>query len=197
MLLSTVRRLQQTPQRPPVAEAAETTFLEAMRQFAGGVCVVTAGAGEERSGFTATSVTSLCADPPTLLVCVNRESSSYHALTRFGAFVVNVLAADQREIAERFARGSALRGSQRDEGGEWRVLPSGACCLADAAAVFECEAEERIKRHTHAIVIGRVRHVLVGAGSGALIRWRGAYDQVGWSADEISRAIGLSPRGSR
>ena len=40
---------------------------------------------------------------------------------------------------------------------------------------------------------GRVRHVLVGAGSGALVSWRGAYDQVGWSADEISRAIGLSP----
>ena len=46
--------------------------------------------------------------------------------------------------------------------------------------------------HTQAIVIGRVRRVLVGDGSGALIRWRGAYDQVGWSKDEIARAVGLS-----
>jgi flavin reductase (DIM6/NTAB) family NADH-FMN oxidoreductase RutF len=193
MHLSTVHRLLHTPLRPPVAEATEKTFRDAMRQLAGGVCVVTVGAHEERTGLTATSVTSLCADPPTLFVCVNRESSSYQALTRFGVFAVNVLAADQREVAERFGGGSALTGSQRYQGGRWLVLPTGVRCLADAAAVFECEVDERVERHTHALVIGRVRHVLVGAGSGALVRWRGAYDQVGWSADEISRAIGLSP----
>jgi flavin reductase (DIM6/NTAB) family NADH-FMN oxidoreductase RutF len=193
MLSSTIHCLQQTPLQPPVAEATEKTFREAMRQLAGGVSVVTLGAHEERTGLTATSVTSLCVDPPTLLVCVNRDSSSYQALTRFDFFAVNVLAADQREVAERFGGGSALKGSQRYQGGRWLVLPSGVCCLAGAAAVFECEVDERIERHTHAIVIGRVRHVLVGAGAGALVRWRGAYDQVGWSTDEISRAIGLSP----
>jgi len=193
MLSSTIHRLQKAPLQPPVAEATEKTFREAMRQLAGGVSVVTVGAHEERTGLIATSVTSLCADPPTLLVCVKRDSSSYQALTRFGFFAVNVLAADQREVAERFGGRSALKGSQRYRGGRWLVLPSGVCRLADAAAVFECEVEECIERHTHAIVIGRVRHVLVGSGSGALVRWRGAYDQVGWSTDEISRAIGLSP----
>jgi flavin reductase (DIM6/NTAB) family NADH-FMN oxidoreductase RutF len=193
MLSSAIHRLQQTPPHPPAAEATEKTFREAMRQVAGGVSVVTVGAHEERTGLTATSVTSLCADPPTLLVCINRESSSYQALTRFGFFAVNVLAADQREVAERFGGGSGLTGSQRYQGDRWLALPSGVRRLADAAAVFECEVDEPIERHTHAIVIGRVRHVLVGAGSGALVRWRGAYDQVGWSTDEISRAIGLSP----
>jgi flavin reductase (DIM6/NTAB) family NADH-FMN oxidoreductase RutF len=139
------------------------------------------------------SVTSLYADPPTLIVCVNRDASSYQTLTRFGVFAINVLAADQREVAERFGAGSALKGSQRYQGGSWLVLPSGVYCLADAAAVIECEVNERIERHTHAIVLGRVRYVSVGAGSGALVQWRGTYDQVGWSADEISRAIGLSP----
>jgi flavin reductase (DIM6/NTAB) family NADH-FMN oxidoreductase RutF len=193
MLSSTIRRLPKGPLQPSVAEATEKTFRQAMRQLAGGVSVVTVGAHEERTGLTATSVTSLCADPPTLLVCVNRDSSSYQALTRFGFFAVNVLAADQREVAERFGGGSALKGSQRYQGGRWLVMPSGVCRLADAAAVFECEVDECIERHTHAIVIGLVRHVLVGSGSGALVRWRGAYDQVGWSTDEISRAIGLSP----
>jgi len=193
MLFSTVHHLQKARLRPPVAEATENTFREAMRQLASGVCVVTVGVHEERTGLTATSVASLCADPPTLLVCINRASSSYLALMRFGAFAVNVLAADQREFAERFGGGSLLKGSQRYQGGRWFVLPSGVCCLADAAAAFDCEVDERIERHSHAIVIGRVRHVLVGAGSGALVSWRGAYDQVGWSADEISRAIGLSP----
>jgi flavin reductase (DIM6/NTAB) family NADH-FMN oxidoreductase RutF len=193
MLLTTVHRLPQTPLRAPVAEATENSFLDAMRQLVGGVCVVTVGAHGERTGLTATSVTPLCADPPTLLICMKRDASSYEALTRFGAFAVNVLAADQREVAERFRSGSALEGSRRYGGGRWLLLPSGVRCLADAAAVFECEVDEHIERHTHALVIGRVRHALVGAGSGALICWQGGYDQVGWSAEEISRAIGLSP----
>jgi hypothetical protein len=50
-----------------------------------------------------------------------------------------------------------------------------------------------IERHTHAILIGRVRHVFIGAGSGALVYWRGDYDQVGWSHDQIARATGRSP----
>jgi flavin reductase (DIM6/NTAB) family NADH-FMN oxidoreductase RutF len=182
MHLSTVHRLQQTPLRPPVvAEATEKTFRDAMRQLAGGVCVVTAGADDERTGLTATSVTSLCADPPTLLVCVNRESSSYQALTRFRPFAVNVLAADQREVAERFGGGSALKGSQRYQGGRWLVLPSGVCGLADAAAVFECEVDERVERHTTPLssaacamcwsAQGRARS---SAGGALMIRWDGA-----------------------
>jgi flavin reductase (DIM6/NTAB) family NADH-FMN oxidoreductase RutF len=165
-----------------------------MRHLAGGVCIVTVGAGDDRAGVTATSVSSLCVEPPTLLVCVNRASPCYAALTRFGAFAVNVLSADQREFAERFASGSSLKQTERFRSGRWLALPSGAHCLADSIAVFGCDVEERIERHTHAIVIGRVRCVLAAGGSGALVHWRGAYDQVGWGDDEVARAIGLFPR---
>jgi flavin reductase (DIM6/NTAB) family NADH-FMN oxidoreductase RutF len=108
-----------------------------------------------------------------------------------------VLAADQREIADRFAGGSALTRADRFHDGLCRVLPGGVSYLAGGAAVFDCEPDERIEKHTHAIVIGRVKRVLVGDGSGALVRWRGAYDQVGWSRDEIARAVGLSPCAGR
>ena len=84
---------------------------------------------------------------------------------------------------------------KRSQGGNWRALPSGVSCLADSVAVFDCEVDERIERHTHAIVIGRVQRALLGATSGALVYWRGAYDQVGWSKDEVSRAIGFFPSG--
>jgi flavin reductase (DIM6/NTAB) family NADH-FMN oxidoreductase RutF len=180
-----------------VTEATEETFRYAMRQFASSVCVVTWRSGDDRTGLTATSVASLSADPPTLLVCVNRASPSYRAVQSLGAFAVNVLAADQREIADRFVGASGLTGADRFRDERWLVLPSGASYLADSAAVFDCEVDERIERHTHAIVIGRVRRLLVGDGSGALVRWRGAYDQVGWSKEEIARAIGLSPRGGK
>jgi flavin reductase (DIM6/NTAB) family NADH-FMN oxidoreductase RutF len=194
MLVPPVHRFQPRTSPPRAAEATEKTFREAMRHLAGGVCIVTVGAGGDRAGVTATSVSSLCAEPPTLLVCVNRASPCYAALTRFGAFAVNVLSADQREFAERFASGSSLKQSERFRGGRWLALPSGAHCLADSIAVFGCDVEERIERHTHAIVIGRVRCVLAGGGSGALVHWRGSYDQVGWGDDEVARAIGLFPR---
>jgi flavin reductase (DIM6/NTAB) family NADH-FMN oxidoreductase RutF len=197
MITSTVHCLKPQTARTALAEANETTFRRAMRQLASGVCVVTLGSDAERTGLTATSVSSLSADPPTLLVCVNRGSSSYPAFARLGAFAVNVLAADQREFAERFAGGSGLKGAERFEGGRWLPLPSGGICLADSVAVLDCEVDEQIERHTHAIVIGRVRRILIGGGSGALVYWRGAYDQVGWSSDEISRAIGLSPCGAK
>jgi flavin reductase (DIM6/NTAB) family NADH-FMN oxidoreductase RutF len=71
MPLSTVHRLPPTPLRPPVVEVTEKTFRDAMRQLAGGVCVVTVGAHEERTGLAATSVTPLCTDLPTLLYASN------------------------------------------------------------------------------------------------------------------------------
>ena len=181
------------PRPAPVAEASESTFREAMRELARGVCVVTFGAGNDRTGFTATSVTSLSADPPSLLACIHRSSSSYDAVRRSLAFAVNLLSADQQEYAELFAGRSGLQGSERYQGGPWRPLPSGVLCLANSIAAFDCEIEDLIERHTHAILIGRVRHVFIGAGSGALVYWRGDYDQVGWSRDQIARATGRSP----
>jgi flavin reductase (DIM6/NTAB) family NADH-FMN oxidoreductase RutF len=185
-----------TPAQAP-REATEKTFREAMRELASGVCLLTSGSGDERSGLIATSVASLSADPATLLVCVDRASSSYRAVQSYREFAVSVLGADQREIADRFAGGSSLRGADRFRDWSWGVLPGGACYIAGSVAVFDCEAVERIESHAHAIVIGRVRRVLIGDGSGALVRWRGAYDQVGWSRDEIARAVGLSPCGAR
>jgi hypothetical protein len=57
-------------------EAQElATFKQAMRHLIGGVSVITAGSGEIRTGLTATSAISLSLDPPTMLVCVNRNAT--------------------------------------------------------------------------------------------------------------------------
>ena len=199
MRSATVHRLE-APAKPwgsRLTNATGTTFQDAMRQLPSGVCVVTLGTGRERAGLTATSVSPLSAEPPALLVCILRSSSSDAALARLDAFAVNVLTADQREIAGRFAGGADLKEEEGFEDGLWAPLPSGIPCLADSVAVFECEVEERIERRAHAIVIGRVRRVLMGRGSGALVSWRGGYDQVGWSSDEIvprGRIVSVRPR---
>jgi flavin reductase (DIM6/NTAB) family NADH-FMN oxidoreductase RutF len=164
-----------------------------MRHLPSGVCVVTFGEGDMRTGMTATSVSSLSVEPPTLLVTVNRALTSYPELARSRAFGVNVLASEHQDVANRFAGGSGEQGVERYAEQRWFTLNSGVWLLSDAVAAFDCEIEEIIERHTHAIVIGRITGLVASGGPSALIYWRGAYDQLGWSNEEISRAIGLTP----
>jgi flavin reductase (DIM6/NTAB) family NADH-FMN oxidoreductase RutF len=77
-------------------------FVQAMRGFAGAVCVVTVADGDERSGFTATSVSSFSAQPPMVVASMKATSSSAGLLERTRRFGVNLLRAEQRAIAERF-----------------------------------------------------------------------------------------------
>ena len=164
-----------------------------MRHLPNGVCVVTFGRGDARTGMTATSVSSLSVEPPTILVSVNRASSSYAELARSRAFGVNVLASEHQDVADRFAGRGGEQGLERYAERRWFTLNSGVWLLSDAVAAFDCEVEEIIERHTHAIVIGRITGLVASGGPSALVYWRGGYDQLGWSNEEISRAIGLSP----
>ena len=156
-------------------EASPAYFRAAMRRLIGGVSVVTAGAGNDVSGMTVTSVSSLSVDPPSLIVAVNRASSSWPLLRRHRYFGVNILNADQIDIADRFAGKDGLKGAERFAGAEWTERASGARLLAGALAAIECEAEEIIERHSHAIIIGRVLHVELSADDAALAYWQGNY----------------------
>jgi flavin reductase (DIM6/NTAB) family NADH-FMN oxidoreductase RutF len=176
-------------------EAEEAAIRAAARQLATGVAVVTWGVGEARAGLTAASVSLLSSDPATLLVALRRPSAASAPFAASRRFAVNVLGGDQRDIAEHFAGFADPAGAARFEVGGWLALADDLSCLADCAAVFECEAEETIERAVGSIVVARVRRALIGGGSGALVRWRGVYDKLGWSRDEISRAVGLAPRG--
>ena len=150
-----------------------------MRQLTGGVSVITAGRGRDISGMTVTSVSSLSVDPPALIVSINRESSSWPLVKRYGFFGVNILTSDQIDIAERFTGKGGLKGADRFAGAQWMTRASGVPLLADALAAIDCEVEDIVERHSHAIVIGRVLDVAVsrahrGAGllAGALCRHR-------------------------
>jgi flavin reductase (DIM6/NTAB) family NADH-FMN oxidoreductase RutF len=82
-------------------EVTASDFRNAMRQLTGGVSVITAGRGRDISGMTVTSVSSLSVEPPRLIVSLNRESSSWPLVKRYGFFGVNILTSDQIDIAER------------------------------------------------------------------------------------------------
>lgn len=175
------------PESTPVAP----DFRSAMRHLVGGVSVITVGRGDEIAGMTVSSVSSLAIDPPSLIVSVNRNASSWPLLQRDRAFGVNILAASQLDIAERFAGKGGLKGAARFEGAEWRRRVTGVPLLAGALAAIECEVEELIERHSHAIVIGRVVHLDVGPAAAALAYWQGGYVTVDRD-DDMARLAALS-----
>lgn len=143
----------------PAPSADGTLLRQAMRRLVGGVVVVTAGIGEDRVGLTATSAVSLSVDPPTMLVCVNRASSTWPVIARRRHFCVSILGAGQQAIAERFAGIGGVRGAARYLGADWTIMESGASGLTEAQAIVDCTLDEVIERHSHAILLGAVREV--------------------------------------
>ena len=179
---SIVRNISDYRELPP------NDFRGAMRHLTGGVSVITAGRGGDISGMTVTSVSSLSVDPPTLIVSVNRSASSWPLLKRYGFFGVNILASDQIGIAERFAGKDGLKGAERFAGAEWTVRASGVPLLVGSLAAIDCEVEEIVERHSHAIVIGRVLDVTVSARSAALAYWHGQYVAIDQDEDALKLA---------
>lgn len=150
----------------------------ALRQLAGGVTIITAGEGEARTGATVTSASVLSIEPPRMLVSLNRTSSTWPVVERFGHFCVNIIGAGHEAIANQFAGRGGLKGPDRYRGAEWTLLASGAPVLEDAAAAIDCQVEETLERHSHVIVIGKV--VAIRTRGGASLAYRdGRYIKIG------------------
>ena len=167
---------------------SQSDFRGAMRQLTGGVSVITAGRGRDISGMTVTSVASLSVDPPALIVSINREASSWPLVKRYGFFGVNILTSDQIDIAERFTGKGGLKGAARFAGADWTTRTSGVPLLVGALAAIDCEVEDVVERHSHAIVIGRVLDVAVSARSAALAYWQGRYVAIDQDEDAAKLA---------
>jgi len=132
------------------------TFRRVMRSMAGTVTVIsTENAGLH--GFTATAVCSVCADPPSILIVVNRSARTHAHISCRQAFVVNVLAEDQRSIAEKFS------GKDNDP---FVAVPhsltnNGVPMIDGTSAYLECVVREMNDVGTHTIFIGSI----INAGS--------------------------------
>ncbi|HSI41434.1 MAG TPA: flavin reductase family protein [Xanthobacteraceae bacterium] len=177
------------PPAPSAVAGPAETFRQAMRQFAGGVAIVTAGTGADRTGLTATAITSLSAEPSALVVCVNRSASAWPLILREQAFGVNLLAVGHVGLAKRFAGVDGVKGAARYEQGLWTRLETGVPVLADALAAFDCAVEEVFERHSHAVLIGRVRAVHAGLPGDPLLYWQGGYRSLAGSGDDWSPVV--------
>lgn len=150
----------------------EQEFRAAMRRLASTVSVITCADHNDWFGMTATAVTSVCTEPATLLVCVNRNASLHQPLHAGGRFCINILQTTQIKVAQAFS--GQLRGRARFGVGHW-TLHEGVPVLQDAQASLCCTLVQTLDHGSHSIFLGRVGSVAVADAVAPLIYQDGAY----------------------
>ena len=140
---------------PVAANSLESRpFLDAMRRFATTVSILTCAHGGSRFGMSATAITSLSVDPPSLLVCINKSAATHRVMSRGGRFCVNVLRSTHAGLSQAFS--GRLKGEDRFNSGSWGQTEDGLPFLSDAQANLFCEIVRVVDYGTHTIFIARV-----------------------------------------
>ncbi len=139
-------------------------FLAGMRQFASSVCVVTTADGSRLHGITVTSLVSVSVEPPTLLVCIHRDSRCAAAIQASGVFCVNLLSERAKDTARLFSGASGEAWHARFERVECTEGRTGCPVLAEAVCAFECRVERATHVATHCIFFAAVVGSRAGRG---------------------------------
>lgn len=166
-----------TPVNPPPRKAQPPSFSApefraSLAMFATGVTIVTARTAEGRLiGLTANSFNSVSLEPPLVLWSLARAAGSLPVFSTGSHYAINVLAADQKVLAERFAQRDVDRwlGVTFDEGA------GGAPLLHGAAATFECFNRSRYEEGDHVIFVGEVERCAHRMGASPLLFHGGRY----------------------
>ena len=160
------------------------SYRAAMRYHAGAVAILSAGTPGDRTGLTATSVCSLSDTPPRLIACVNRSASAHGLIRRTASFGVNLLRAEQVELANVFA---GRRGIERDDrftdADSWLSLVTGSPILGSALVSFDCELVDEHPHDTHSIFVGEVRAMHLCNGETPLVYFGGQFCSLAQQSD--------------
>jgi flavin reductase (DIM6/NTAB) family NADH-FMN oxidoreductase RutF len=149
---------------PPSFSAQE--FRTALGMFATGVTIVTARTPDGKViGLTASSFNSVSLDPPLVLWSLSQAAASLPDFSAGSHYAINVLAAEQKLLAERFA----LKGADRFAGVNFIQGTCGAPLLAGAAATFECFNRSRYEEGDHVIFVGEVERCSWRPGASPLL----------------------------
>ncbi|MCW1932256.1 flavin reductase [Pararhodobacter zhoushanensis] len=132
-------------------ELTETqqAFREGMSRLGAAVNLITTDGPGGRHGITASAVCSVTDNPPTLLVCVNRNAFAHDRFVQNGVLCVNVLAADHQALSGLFAR--YVEGVDRFAHGDWTLAETGSPVLADANVAFDCKVTATHAQGTHTV----------------------------------------------
>lgn len=127
------------------------------RQFVTGVTVVTAMDGQTPRGLAVNAFSSISLDPATVMVCVQRTSSTHDCLFRADHLAINILSTDQLDVVGTFAS----KATDKFEKVEWESGPFGSPLIARSSAQMEVEIRERLQASSHTVFICRVVHAAV------------------------------------
>ena len=143
---------------------ASEDFRRGMAKFATGVTLFTTVDDEDKvHAMTANALTSVCLDPPLVLVCVAHSSNSYGFVERRGRFGTSILRDDQRNVGEYYAQNSADRDGKI--GWSFVINESGYPVLEGALAFFGCKVVSSYVHGDHTIYVAEVEELsLFGSG---------------------------------
>ena len=160
------------PSRAATPAFGPDDFRGALAMFATGVTIVTALDATGRPiGLTANSFNSVSIEPPLVLWSLSRHAGSMPAFKRGSHYAINILSADQKALAERFAS----KDLERFEGVAHRAGACGAPLIDGAAATFECFNRSRYEEGDHVIFVGEVEHCVRSEGAKPLLFHGGRY----------------------
>jgi flavin reductase (DIM6/NTAB) family NADH-FMN oxidoreductase RutF len=164
-------------------EMTQEQFCSGVSRLAGAVAVVATGRVDQVAhwrGMTTTAVSSLCADPPSLVVCLNRRTGTYQRVKQVGLFSVNLLSTRHLQLAKTFGGYDALVGPERFAASDWKPGALGVPVLADALATYECRIERTISHGTHALLLSSVEAASWTEGSdGPLVHHHRRFHDLG------------------
>lgn len=150
-----------------------------MRHFAVGVSIITAKDGDRRAGLTATAVCSVTADPPRMVVFVNKNVQANQVIIDSGALCVNVLAGDQEDVAKVFAgMEKDVHGEDRFNYGQWGTVLTGAPALKNALANFDCRVIKVFDESTHNAFLCEILSTRERSDGEALIYLNGLFRRI-------------------
>jgi len=160
------------PIMPSPTSIDSLKFRAALGMFATGVTIVTArGADGSLVGLTANSFNSVSLNPQLVLWSLGRLAGSMPVFSRGSHYAINILAAEQQDLARRFA----TRDIDRFAGVAWREGAGGAPVLDGVAAVFECANRSQYEEGDHVIFVGEVENCFAREGALPLIFHGGRY----------------------
>jgi flavin reductase (DIM6/NTAB) family NADH-FMN oxidoreductase RutF len=155
----------------------QRTFWRAIGNRASGSTVVTARSADGPAGFLGLSAAHVSADPPLMLVSIDKRTSALQTILAARHFALSFLPREAADLADMFGGKGEKKGADRFEAGRWGVLRTGAPVLLDAVGAIDCLVEETIERHNVVVVIGRVVAVSDGGDKAPLIHFHGGYLQ--------------------
>jgi flavin reductase (DIM6/NTAB) family NADH-FMN oxidoreductase RutF len=152
-------------------------FRAVMSRFATGVTVVTTRAGDEIHGLTVNAFCSVSLEPPLVLVCIDKQTSAHATIEKAGNFAVNLLAADQEDLARRFAT-PHLPPEQRFKGIAYDRKATGAPVFEHSIGFVDCEIVAAYPGGDHTIFVGSVLALEEKNSRDPLMYFTSAYEKL-------------------